>query len=333
MASPWLIVTGDFAPNGGQDRANLALAEHLARQGRETHVVAFRVVPELAALPGVRVHRVPKVLGKYALSVPLLGSRGILESLRLGDGAKVVVNGGNCLAPRAIDWVHYVHAADLASGRRGLKRGKNAIARTTEKIALSSARLVLANSERTRRDLVEHVGVDPAKIRVVYLGVDADKFRPLSPAERAQTRAELGWDDRPRAVFVGAMGDDRKGFDTVYAAWRRLAADRSWDCDLVVCGAGRMLPVWRDRARADGLEGRVAFLGFRTDVARIVAASDLMVAAPRYEPYGLNVNEALCCAVPAITTAASGVAEEYPEPLRDWVLPDADDDLELSLRV
>ena len=55
MANPWLIVTGTFAPNGGQDRANLALAEHVAKLGRETHVVAFRVAPELASLPNVRV--------------------------------------------------------------------------------------------------------------------------------------------------------------------------------------------------------------------------------------------------------------------------------------
>jgi glycosyltransferase involved in cell wall biosynthesis len=333
MANPWLIVTGVFAPNGGQDRANLALAEHVAGLGRETHVVAFRVAPELAALPNVRVHRVPQVLGRYALSVPLLGSRGIVESLRLGGGARVVVNGGNCLAPRAIDWVHYVHAADLASGRRGIHRAKNAVARSTEKVALSSARLVIANSERTRRDLVEHVGVDPSKIHVVYLGVDADKFRPLARGERDEARAALGWDERPRAVFVGAMGDDRKGFDTVYKAWVRLAAGASWDADLVVCGAGRRLAEWRERAQEDGLGARVSFLGFRTDVARIVAASDMMLAAPRYEPYGLNVNEALCCGVPAITTAVSGVAEEYPEALRDWVLPDADDDLELSLRI
>jgi glycosyltransferase involved in cell wall biosynthesis len=332
-SDPWLIVSGVFAPNAGQDRANLALALHLASQGRETHVVAFRIAQELERYPNVVFHRVPSVMNRYAFAVPLLGLRGMLEARRLGGSGRVVVNGGNCLAPHAINWVHYVHAADRATNRVGLTRVRNTIARATERIALASAGVVLANSERTRRDLVQHVGVDDAKIRVVYLGVDADLFRPLTAGERDEARASLGWDARPRAVFVGALGDDRKGFDVVYAAWARLCRDRDWDADLIVCGGGKCLERWRARARVDGLESRVALLGFRTDVARVVAASDMMVACPRYEPYGLNVHEALSCAIPAITTAVSGVAERYPEALRAWIAPDPNDDVDLARRI
>jgi glycosyltransferase involved in cell wall biosynthesis len=85
--------------------------------------------------------------------------------------------------------------------------------------------------------------------------------------------------------------------------------------------------------RADGLASRVTLLGFRTDVARVVAASDFMVACPRYEPYGLNVHEALACGIPAITTAISGVAERYPDALEDWIAPDADDAADLAARI
>ena len=45
----------------------------------------------------------------------------------------------------------------------------------------------------------------------------------------------------------------------------------------------------------------------------------------RYEPYGLNVQEAICCGVPAIVSACAGVAERYPAALADLLLPDPED--------
>jgi hypothetical protein len=44
----WLMIAGDFTPLGGMDRANHALAMHLARgSGSVMHIVAHRVWPDL----------------------------------------------------------------------------------------------------------------------------------------------------------------------------------------------------------------------------------------------------------------------------------------------
>ncbi|HEV3050188.1 MAG TPA: hypothetical protein VGX50_07765, partial [Longimicrobium sp.] len=60
---PWVLVAGDFVRTGGMDAANHALAAYLARQGRETHLVAHRVSDDLRALSAIRVHLVPRPLG------------------------------------------------------------------------------------------------------------------------------------------------------------------------------------------------------------------------------------------------------------------------------
>jgi glycosyltransferase involved in cell wall biosynthesis len=59
-------------------------------------------------------------------------------------------------------------------------------------------------------------------------------------------------------------------------------------------------------------------VGFTRDVRRILWACDAIVAPARYEAYGLAVHEAVCCGLPAIVNAESGVAERLPglEPLR-----------------
>jgi glycosyltransferase involved in cell wall biosynthesis len=342
--APWLIVSGDFTPLGGMDRANHALASYLARgEGAEVHLVTHRAWPDLEALPGLTVHRVPRPMGSHLLGQSLLDRAGRRWAGRLAPrGARVVVNGGNCRWGD-INWVHYVHAAWSPRGGPGrgvLRRIKGAVASRRflrdEREAVRGARLVVANSERTRRDVIEGLGVPPERVHTVYYGADAERFRPPTPAERAEARAMLGWDGsdgRPAVAFVGALGDARKGFDTLYEAWRRLADDPGWDARLLVVGAGATLPAWRDRAEAEGLGDSIRFLGFRDDVPRVLAACDLLVSPTRYEAYGLNVQEALCCGLPAIVSAGAGVAERYPESLRPLLLPDPDDADDLARRL
>jgi glycosyltransferase involved in cell wall biosynthesis len=131
----------------------------------------------------------------------------------------------------------------------------------------------------------------------------------------------LGWPgDVPVVSFIGALGDRRKGFDTLFEAWRQLCTGERWDAQLAVVGIGAELPVWQQRAHDAGLIGAICFLGFRSDVPRILAASDALVAPTRYEAYGLGVQEALCCGLPAFVSRSAGVAERYPTHLHDLLL-------------
>jgi glycosyltransferase involved in cell wall biosynthesis len=335
--SGWLVVAGDFTPLGGMDRANLALARHLAGRG-PVHLVTHRAWDDVTAHPNVTVHRVARPFGRHMLGGPLLARAGRRWARRLAaDGFRVVVNGGNCLWPD-VNWVHYVHAAypDPAPAgwaRRLKARLATARALRTERAAIGAARVVICNSRRTARDVTDLLGVSPDRVRVVYLAADAHLFPPITTAERATTRAKLGWDNRPWAVFVGAIGDARKGFDTLYAAWRELCRNRQWDANLAVLGRGAELPLWQARAKADGLAERIAFLGFRPDVAAVLAGCDLMAHPARYDAYGLAVHEALCRGLPVLVSVGAGIAERYPPELADLVLPDPEDAAALADRL
>jgi glycosyltransferase involved in cell wall biosynthesis len=199
-----------------------------------------------------------------------------------------------------------------------------------EQAALKTARLVIANSERTRSDLMNKLNLDPERIRTIYLGVDAQRFRPFRAEERELARVSLGWGARPVIVFVGALGDRRKGFDRLFAAWSQLCQDPAWDADLAVIGAGSEVALWRTRTEEHGLAKRIRYLGFRRDVETILSAADALVSPTRYDSYGLSVQEALCCGVPALVTLTAGVAERYPAELNDLLLPDSDVPSELA---
>jgi glycosyltransferase involved in cell wall biosynthesis len=326
--TPYLLASNDFLPTGGMDMPNLALATYLAERGEEVHLVAYRADERLASMPNVTLHRVPKPASSDLLATPVFDRIGRRWAAKIAarDG-RVVVNGGNCLWGD-VNWVHYVHATFRAPRAGGALRVlKNECAHKTflayERAALKQARVIIVNSELTRRDVIEHLGVNAERVHTVYYGIDAEKFRPPTEDERREARQALGWaSDKPVVAFIGALGDRRKGLDKVFAAWQALCADPKWDADLAVIGRGAELPAWKSRAAQAGLESRIHFLGFREDVPMILAACDALVAPTRYEAYGQGVHEALCCGLPALVTKTAGVAERYPAELQDLLIPD-----------
>ncbi|HEY9607029.1 MAG TPA: glycosyltransferase family 4 protein [Allocoleopsis sp.] len=337
--TPYLLVTGDFVKTGGMDRANFALADYLARQGEDVHLVAHRVAPELEARGNVTVHQVPKVANSYLLASPLLNWAGRVQARHIaGVGGRVLVNGGNCQWGD-VNWVHYVHAAYQPENQAGrLRQLKDSVSRqlflATERQALRSAQLIIANSERTKRDLVETLAIPEQRIHRIYYGTEPQVFHPATPQERKQLRHQLEWShENPIVMFIGALGDRRKGFDTLFSAWQQLCATPDWDADLVTVGVGAELPLWQKRAEAAGISSRIHFLGFRSDVPDLLRAADCLVAPTRYEAYGLGVQEALCCGLPALVSATAGVAERYPSHLSDLLLPDPEEATDLAARL
>jgi glycosyltransferase involved in cell wall biosynthesis len=335
--SAWLLVAGDFTTHGGMDTANFALASYLARQARAEatpgaglHLVSHRVAPDLASMPAVHVHQVARPFGIERLGEPLIRRQARRWQRQLGaDRVRVVANGGNA-DTADVNWVHYVHAAfqPVAAGgfNRFRVRSNHRRYVRQEREALARARVVICNSRRTADDVVRLTGVDTLKAHVVYYGIDAARFGPVGAEEQRAARRALGLpQDRRLALFAGALGDRRKGFDTIFEAWRRLCAGPDWDVGLVVTGTGAELPAWRARAAEVLPAARITFLGFRNDMPVVLAACDLLIHPARYEAYGLAVHEALCRERPAIVSASAGVAERFPEDLRSLLLTDPED--------
>jgi glycosyltransferase involved in cell wall biosynthesis len=335
----WLLIAGDFTRFGGMDRANLSLALYLSRQGHQVDVVTHRCSHDLQSQTNVTFHQVRRPLNLHLLGAPLLAIRGRATAHNLtSNGLQVVVNGGNC-SWHDVNWVHYVHAAYEAktvgiAWRRWKAKFAYMQALSAEKRILPRCRLVICNSERTKRDVVDRVGVPPERVHVVYYGCDPQRFPLITDSERQQARQTLGWTtDRPVVTFVGALGDRRKGFDTLFAAWENLCRDKQWDCDLAVIGSGAELTTWRERANAAGIAERVKFLGFRHDVDQVLAACDVLVHPARYEPYGLGVQEAICRGLPALVSATAGIAERYPKALHGLLIPNPNDAIDLAQRL
>ncbi|NUQ62573.1 MAG: glycosyltransferase [Pirellulales bacterium] len=220
-----------------------------------------------------------------------------------------------------------VHANSLSMGRLSGPVAKAAgipsIAHLRDILRLSRRAIddvnchtrLLAVSEATRRFHVA-AGLDAAKTRVLYNGVDLEQFRPRSPT--GFLHRELGL--APGSFLVGTIGQIslRKGQDVLARAAARLADELPLVHYLVI---GQRLSEKAEsrqfeadlRAIAEGpLAGRFHFLGLRSDVDRILNELALLVHPARQEPLGRVLLEAAASGVPVVAADVGGTREIFP---------------------
>ncbi|GAA3930501.1 glycosyltransferase [Microbacterium soli] len=156
-------------------------------------------------------------------------------------------------------------------------------------------------------------------VHVIAHGVDLDRFRPPTAAERRDARSRLKLDEDHRvALFVGHELD-RKGVGLLIDA----LVDATTVLLLVVGGYRSAVDRMTRRARANGVQDRVLFVGPQNDLARWFAAADMFTMPSAYESFGLVYTEALASGLPVIATRV-GVAPELIVDGENGYLVDAD---------
>ena len=153
-------------------------------------------------------------------------------------------------------------------------------------------KLVIANSRQVRDEVRRHYNVAPEKIRVIYNGVDRERFSPDrlkkgSPAALPELGLEPGI---PTILFVGS-GFKRKGLHFLIAALARMQHRES---RLLVVGHGRYTP-YQSLAQKLGVAQRVKFLGPQPRVEFFYAGAQVLALPTIYDPCSNVVLEALAC--------------------------------------
>lgn len=169
---------------------------------------------------------------------------------------------------------------------------------------------IVAISERTKRDLVEILHVDPSSIDVVHNGVDLSRFEGATAEDDAARRKAIGVGRVPYAVYVGAC-DWRKNLPGLFAATNR--ARREVEVELV--WAGRIEPSENERvereAREAGVRPSLRQLGFvaDADLPALYRGAVAHVFLSRLEGFGLTVVEAMASGCPVIVARGSATDE------------------------
>jgi glycosyltransferase involved in cell wall biosynthesis len=172
-------------------------------------------------------------------------------------------------------------------------------------------------SQDSRRQFA--LKIPDSKARVLYDAVDISE--PQEPSVSKALREQLGVRDGVTLVGMIARVNPQKDYDTLASAAATVLAKRT-DVQFLVVGDNSVVALNREHYRhvnqrlVDlGIADRFIFTGFRSDVARIVAALDLFVLCTHREGLPLSILEAMSLGKPVIATSVDGI----PEVIQDGV--------------
>jgi alpha-maltose-1-phosphate synthase len=180
-----------------------------------------------------------------------------------------------------------------------------------ERTAYEGADAIIAVSQGMRRDVLRsYPALDPARVHVVYNGIDTEFYRP-DPARDAL--ATNGIDpDQPSVVFVGRI-TRQKGVGHLVAA----AHEISRDAQIVLCAGAPDTPEIAEETEKAVNELSVARPGVvwvrgmlpTVQVRQILSAATVFVCPSVYEPLGIVNLEAMACGTAVVASDVGGIPE------------------------
>jgi L-malate glycosyltransferase len=180
--------------------------------------------------------------------------------------------------------------------------------------------VVLANATPIRDALISEDGFAPGKLRVIHNGVDTEKFQQAQ-RDRARLFPDVGTEIL--VVLVGNMHSDVKGHPWLIAAAPTVLREFP-EVRFVFAGDGESRPTFAAQVAQLGLEGKVKFLGRRSDIPEILASCDLAVLPSRAEGLPNAVLEYMAAGLPTIASRVGGTAELVQDGVTGLLVPAED---------
>lgn len=320
---------------GGAERWTTDFAHWLANAGHEVHAVSRHFAPEIERLP-LACHALSGTRSRLEFA---RAARQRLESLRL-DVTHDMGSGWHC------DVFHPHGGSRLAASERNVQLAPAVLRpwkrwaarwlpryREFDKLATaqyaSRQRVFIALSRMVARDFERLHGVPGEQIRLVYNGVDVERFSPdHRPRHREPVRQRLGVRPDETLVLIVAHNFWLKGVPTLLAAIGRLAAG-GHAVRLAVVG-GKPSRRWTRLAARLGAAHATTFVGRADDPVPYYAAADIYAQPTFYDPCSLVALEALACGLPVVTSRFNGAGELITPGVEGLIVADPADSRELA---
>ena len=178
--------------------------------------------------------------------------------------------------------------------------------------AITKADHLIAITEATKQDIIKFYNINPAKISVVYHGVDKDRFRLMKKGEEhliteVKTKYNI---TKPYILYIGNV-QPRKNIQGLIKAYQKLRKTTGHNYQLVIAGAKAWLVDEVMKEIGDSYRDDIIFTGRFEDaeLTPLLWGADLFVLPSFYEGFGLPILEAMACGVPTVVADTPSLVE------------------------
>lgn len=179
------------------------------------------------------------------------------------------------------------------------------------KRSMKRADRIVTDSEFSKQEIIRYFPQFADKIRVVYCGVDTDRFHPVTDMAQIQAVKEKYAIDRDYFLYLGTL-EPRKNLERLMDAYAQFCQGKSEPPYLVLAGGKG----WLDdgiyqKVQKLHLEASVLFTEYVPDgeICPLMCGALAFVFPSIYEGFGLPPLEAMACGVPVLTTHAASLPE------------------------
>ncbi|MDA7799253.1 glycogen synthase [Aquiluna sp.] len=201
--------------------------------------------------------------------------------------------------------------------------GGYAVSSFVEKAAYLQASRIIAVSSGMREDILRsYPEVDPAKVEVVYNGIDSERWKPTTDDS---VLASHGVDrDRRSIIFVGRI-TRQKGLTYFLQAAKSLPED----VQIILCAGAPdteelMGEIENLVTELSSTRSGVIWIPEHLDqrsLAVLLSHADLFACPSIYEPLGIVNLEAMACGTAVIGTRTGGIPEVVLDSETGWLVP------------
>jgi len=311
-----LISTGGLY---GAERALLELASYLKDQGWDSHVVALegqgatRLVDRARALgleaeafvPTGRLglwpmmQRLRQLLSKHP--------RAIVHSHGYKPDILLSVLGASRYTPCVATCHNWIS-----------ETRKMRLLEALDKQVLRGFDHVVAVSGKIAEELIRS-GVSAQKVSLIKNGISAPT---VADGTRQAVRDEFGLSTRAKVVVqIGRLARSKRN-DLLLSAVSSLQAEI--DVHVLLVGEGDQAQSLAELVKSQRLERRVHFCGYRSDIAQILVAADLLALTSEKEGLPIAILEAMAMRCPIVSTSVGEIPQVLRDPQDAWLVPPND---------
>ena len=157
---------------------------------------------------------------------------------------------------------------------------------------------VVCISELTKKNLIQHIGISfEDKCVIIYNGIDLKTFSDISSSPIP---------NKKKVLMVSAFRE-QKDQKTLIKAMKELPSN--YVLELIGGGEERLIDECKQLVRESQLDGRVEFMGVRTDITSLLVESDVVVLSSHYEGLSLSSLEGMASGKPFVASDVEGLRD------------------------
>ena len=194
---------------------------------------------------------------------------------------------------------------------------------------------IIATSENTASDIRKLLGVSPDRVKVIYNGLDHERFCPGDAAQAKARCRELFHLTEPFFLYVARLEHPGKNHKRLIEAFNHFKTTTTSNWQLVFAGSDWHGASQIHAAAADSPFARdILRLGFVPDemLPELYRAADIFVYPSLFEGFGMPPLEAMACGCPVISSARGSLAEVLGSAAA-YVEPESVEDMTLRMIV